>query len=110
MRKFHLEQMDRKVKFAKCFIPAAKEAKLKETIFKIATTFAKHGRSAKNVATYQKLDQIFMEMALGSTHKVSPKKFGYMQNLELTLRCRIFILSKIILDCKSRNTPLTEII
>ncbi len=109
-REFRLEQTDRQVKFVENFIPAAKKAKLKEKVFKLADNFRKHGRSTINVATYQKLDQIFTDMALGSASKVSRKKFGYMRSPELTLQGRMFMLTKRILECKSRNAPLAEVL
>ena len=109
-REFRLEQTNKKVEFVEDFIPAARNATLKEKVFKLAENFVKHGRTSKNETMYQKIDQIFTEMALGSAHKVSRKKFGYMRNPELTKQGRIFILSKMVQDCKARNAPLPQTI
>ena len=86
---------------ASYFIPMAKEAKLKEKVVKMAANFVKHGKSKKNVAMYQKLDKIFTQLALGAAHKVSKKKFGYYRNPEFAIQGRIFVLAKMILDCKT---------
>jgi len=108
-REFRLEQTNRTVKFIDTFIPSAKEVKLKEKVMTLAANFIKHGRSVKNVAAYQKLDQIFTDLALGSAHKVSRKNFGYTRSPELALNGRLVVIAKQMLDCKRRNAPLPQV-
>ena len=44
-------------------------------------------------------------MAKGAASKVGKNKFGYMRNPDMMMRRRMLIVYKMMLDCKSRNTP-----
>ena len=51
----------------------------------MAKSFTKRGRTNQNVRVYQRLDKQIREVAKGTTATVGEKKYGYMQNPDLTL-------------------------
>ena len=81
--------------------------KVKEKVFKMAKRFAKRGSTKQNIRKYQKLDKQMKELANGAVSKVSKKNFGYMRNPDMTLCGHILLVYKMMLDCRSRNTPPT---
>ena len=106
-REFRLEQKDKIAKFIDELIPAFKANSIKERVFKLAASFALTGKTKANIKKYQKLDDQIRETAMAVAKKVGRKKFGYMRSPNITLCGRLLILSKMILDCKSRHAPYT---
>ena len=41
----------------------------------------------------------------GAASKVEKKKFGYMRNPDMMLCRKMFLVYKMMLDCRSRNAP-----
>lgn len=104
-REFMIEQTDKTKQFQKETEKAVKENKIKEKVFKMAVSFARRGRTKRNVVMYQKLDEQIKNMARGTAAKVGKKKYGYMRNRDLTLAGQMLILYKMMLDCKDRQAP-----
>ena len=104
-REFLSEQTDRTVAFQTEMEKSLRSNRVKEKVFKMAKSFAKRGRTKQNVRIYQKLDEQIGELAKGAASKVGMKKFGYMRNPEMTLCGRMLLVYKMMLDCRSRNSP-----
>ena len=51
------------------------------------------------------MDKQIGELAKGAASKVGKKKFRYMGNPDITMCGRMLVVYKMMLDCKSRNTP-----
>lgn len=73
---------------------------LKQRVFELAKLFYKYGRTTKNIALYQLIDQQIIDTAVAVA--------GKSQNKKLTKAGRMVILLKMIQDCKAKRAPPTE--
>ena len=107
-REFRLHQTDKKKAFQDLLIPRMESNNIKQRVFDLAKLFYKYGRTTKNIALYQSIDQQIIDTAVAVAGQVAKRKYAYMRNPELTKAGRMVILLKMIQDCKARRAPSTE--
>ena len=73
----------------------------------LADKFARQGVTPANLLAYHQLYKEFLDTAKAAARKVGRKKFGYMRSGPLTMKGRMLLLFKNMLDCKRRRAQLT---
>ena len=99
--------MDKKIAFQKAMIENIEYNQTKEKVFSLARKFIEGGLAKESEKRYQMLDTQITQAGLAAAKKVAKRKYGYMQNGELTNCGRMVILYKIALDYKIRRSPPT---
>ena len=107
-REITLTQEDKALKFIGLLEGKYRDHKLHSRTFQLAASFATRGPTPKNITKYHTIYTDLLNFATAAAKKVGRRKFGYMRSAELTIKARILLLHKQMLDCKLRRAQMSE--
>lgn len=106
-REITLAQDDKILAYIEAVETAFRDHKTREKVFTLADSFAREGDTTTNIHQYHTIYKDFLDIAKAAAKRIGRKKYGYARSSELTLKGRILLLVKHMLDCKTRNAPFT---
>jgi len=109
-REIQLVQDDKVHAFILALEAKYRDHKLQEKAFAVANDFVNQGVTEANIHRYHKIYREFLDMARAVAKRVGRKKYGYVRSSELTVKGRVLLVTKQMLDCAKRNAPFTPAI
>ena len=108
LREILIEQEDKVQGFLRLIHLQFEAQKFAERVFTLAGAFSTEGASQTNITNYNNMYAQFLEIVHGVTRKVGKRPVGYMRSRTLSTAGNRVLLSKYLLDCKTRGVPPTK--